>query len=332
MLPDCANAIFDETLERVIGVASEARVLIYDAETATLLTTLQEPHQAASSMPSRALKNRRASVSPDNSMVMCDGLLWDPRNPSQSIHRFDRFANFGGGTFHPNRPEVIISSAIWDVRKSFKLLRWCASLDQMHTVFNATGDVIYGVLRYFEEEHRGSRTQVRKYKHLFRTVDAVTYSDITTVELKDNVADLFVDQHDEHIAVLETTRDAFGVSGTTCRLYNVGMTKASASDDEEEEELDEEDAADQDADEGDGARGAGDMTLLHDQILNGNPQVGGWGALLSGLLGEESDLDEDALPSDMDDDDDQEDDDNDDDVVGLDSDSDDGGNIDGDDL
>ena len=67
------------------------------------------------------------------------------------------------------------------------------------------------------------------------------------------------------------------------------------------------------------------MTLLHDQILNGNPQVqtpnpcdailnailnanrqvGGWGALLSGLLGEESDLDEDALPSDMDDDDDQ---------------------------
>ena len=36
-------------------------------------------------------------------------------------------------------------------------------------------------------------------------------------EMQDNVADLFVDQHDEHIAVLETTRDAFGVSGTTCR-------------------------------------------------------------------------------------------------------------------
>ena len=44
--------------------------------------------------------------------------------------------------------------------------------------------MIYGVLRYFEEEHRGARTQVRKYKTLFRTVDAVTYSDITTVQLK----------------------------------------------------------------------------------------------------------------------------------------------------
>ena len=31
--------------------------------------------------------------------------------------------------------KVIISSAVWDVRKSFKLLRWCPSLDQMHTLY-----------------------------------------------------------------------------------------------------------------------------------------------------------------------------------------------------
>jgi hypothetical protein len=29
-----------------------------------------------------------------------------------------------------------------------QLLRWCPSLDQMHTVFNPNADVIYGVLRY----------------------------------------------------------------------------------------------------------------------------------------------------------------------------------------
>jgi hypothetical protein len=142
-----------------------------------------------------------------------------------------------------------------------QLLRWCPSLDQMHTVFNPNADVIYGVLRYslyalltyadvcgrmlcirhlrrppvlslrftstkvqiltqqllrwraplarshacaqvlsllaflvqkykfwhlrrwgsyFEEERSHARTHVRKYKHIFRTVDAVTYSDIST--------------------------------------------------------------------------------------------------------------------------------------------------------
>jgi hypothetical protein len=124
-----------------------ARVLIYDAETAQLTTTLQEPQQAERSLlPPRALKSRRACVSPDNSMVLCDGVLWDPRNPSQSIHRFDRFAYFGGGTFHPARPEVIMSSAIWDVRKSFKLLRWCPSLDQMHTGVQTRGGGGAGVV------------------------------------------------------------------------------------------------------------------------------------------------------------------------------------------
>ena len=31
---------------------------------------------------------------------------------AQAIHRFDRFAHYGGGAFHPARPEVIISSAV----------------------------------------------------------------------------------------------------------------------------------------------------------------------------------------------------------------------------
>ena len=133
----------------------------------------------------------------------------------------------------------------------------CPSLDQMHTVFNPFGDVIYGVLRYFEEEQRGARTQVRKYKHLFRTVDAVTYADITTVELKDNVADLFVDAYNEHIAVMETSRDSFGLNGTTCRLYSVGRTRASASDDEEEGEHDEDDGEEDGGDGDDGSRAGG---------------------------------------------------------------------------
>lgn len=91
---------------------------------------------------------------------------------------------------------------------------------QMHTVFSPHGHVLYGFLKYFEEE--GPRKHVRKYKHMFRTVDAVTYTDIATVELKDNVADLFVSPKDDVIAVMETAKDGFGgLTGTTCRLYEV---------------------------------------------------------------------------------------------------------------
>ena len=38
---------------------------------------------------------------------------------------------------------------------------------------------------------------------LQRQVDAVTYADIATVELRDNVGDLFVDGDDELLAVME---------------------------------------------------------------------------------------------------------------------------------
>jgi hypothetical protein len=77
---------------------------------------------------------------------------------------------------------------------------------------------------------------------------------VRQVELKDNVADLFVDAYNEHIAVLETSRDSHSGSGTTCRLYSVGKTKASASDDEEEEEHDEDDDQGSEGGGGDGER------------------------------------------------------------------------------
>jgi hypothetical protein len=102
-------------------------------------------------------------------MILSDGVLWDPRVTSAYVHKFDRFASYGGGSFHPSRPEVIISAAVWDIRSNFKLLRWCPSLDQMHTVFSPSGHVMYGFLKYFEESAAaGSRKHVRKYKHMFR--------------------------------------------------------------------------------------------------------------------------------------------------------------------
>jgi hypothetical protein len=48
---------------------------------------------------------------------------------------------------------------------------------------------------------------------------------------------LVVDNKDDVIALMETSKDGFGgYSGTTCRLYEVGRVRASRSDDEDEDE------------------------------------------------------------------------------------------------
>ena len=87
-LAECANAIYDPACERVIGTASNARVTVYDAQTGQLLTTLQEAHQSDSSLPARAQRHRRACVSPDNSMVMSDGMACVMHlSISQSVYR-----------------------------------------------------------------------------------------------------------------------------------------------------------------------------------------------------------------------------------------------------
>lgn len=288
-LPECANATFSNAYDRIVGTASGGRTLLFDAETSQAIATLQEP-QAGVSVPARAVRQRRACFSPEDEMLLSDGVLWDPRCATQCIHKFDRFAHYGGGSFHPGRPEVIISSAIWDIRMSFKLLRWCPSIDQMHTVFNPGGDVMYGFLRYFEEDTQrglGSRRHVRKYKHMFRTVDAVTYTDIATIELKENVTDLFVDNSNGLIAVMETSRDSFGAFGAACRLYEVGRVKASPSDDEDEEEATEEEREEDEEDEdggGDHGHGGGpDEVMIGDHFLTGDPAGL---AMLSGLLSE----------------------------------------------
>lgn len=49
----------------------------------------------------------------------------------------------------------------------------------------------------------------------------MTYTDIATIELKENVTDLFVDNSNGLIAVMETSRDSFGAFGAACRLYEV---------------------------------------------------------------------------------------------------------------
>lgn len=80
--------------------------------------------------------------SPCDGTILTDGMLWDSRIPTRALYKFDKLSNVGYGFFHPGGNEVIVNSAVWDLR-TYKLLRMVPALDKCNIKFNGTGSVLY---------------------------------------------------------------------------------------------------------------------------------------------------------------------------------------------
>ncbi len=163
---------------------------------------------------------------------------------------------------------MIINSEVWDLH-TFKLLRTVPVLDKSHIVFNALGDIMYGIPRQFEHD-KFNRNQ-NPTQNLFVTLDASDYSHIATIDVENrSIYDLCVDvpdsapsggfvlAPDNYIAVVENANSVYVDS--VVRLYEVGRKKPDALDPDvddgdfhdqdllDESELDEDE--DEDEDEG----------------------------------------------------------------------------------
>ncbi|XP_020105156.1 DDB1- and CUL4-associated factor homolog 1 isoform X2 [Ananas comosus] len=235
---------------------SRKEVLLYDVQTCNLDLRLPDNLNSHSSS-GRGQNQSLIHFSPLDTMVLWNGVLWDRRSAS-AIHRFDQFTDYGGGGFHPAGNEVILNSEVWDLRK-FKLLRSVPCLDQTVITFNGGGDVIYAILRRNLEDVT-SAVQTRRVRHplfpAFRTIDAVNYSEIATVQVDRCVLDLAADPTDSFIGVvaMDDHEDMF----SSARLYEVGRKRPTdddsdpddggETDEEEDEDEDEENDDDLDAD------------------------------------------------------------------------------------
>ncbi|XP_074562022.1 DDB1- and CUL4-associated factor homolog 1-like, partial [Curcuma longa] len=151
---------------------------------------------------------------------------------------------------------VIINSEVWDLRK-FKLLRTVPSLDQTVITFNGGGDVIYAILRRNLEEIT-SAINARRVRHplfpAFRTIDAVNYLDIATVQVDRCVLDFATDPTDSFVGVI--AMDDHEEMFASARVYEVGRKRATDDDsdpddggesDEDEDENEESDDVDIDS-------------------------------------------------------------------------------------
>lgn len=252
--------------------SSQREILLYDIQTCQSELKLTD---TSSNSSGRGHLYSLIHFSPSDTMLLWNGVLWDRRGPGP-VHRFDQFTDYGGGGFHPAGNEVIINSEVWDLRK-FRLLRSVPSLDQTVITFNASGDVIYAILRRNLEDVT-SAVQTRRVKHplfsAFRTVDAVNYSDIATIPVDRCVLDFATEPADSFVGLV--TMDDQDEMYSSARIYEIGRRKPtdddSDPDDAETEEEEEDDDVDEDAilegdlDDEEGESDGDDMSNSDDSV------------------------------------------------------------------
>lgn len=143
---------------------------------------------------------------------------------------------------------MILNSEVWDLRK-FKLLRSVPSLDQTVIKFNGSGDVIYAILRRNLEDVASS-INTRRVRHplfpAFRTIDAVTYADIATVQIDRGVLDLATEPNDSLLGVV--AMDDPDEMFSCARIFEVGRKRPTDDDSDPEDGGDTEDEDDDDDD------------------------------------------------------------------------------------
>lgn len=214
--------------------------------------------------------------SPCDSTILTDGMLWDSRLPTRALYKFDKLSNVGYGFFHPGGNEVIVNSAVWDLR-TYKLLRMVPALDKCNIKFNSYGNILYAYYPYagvsaccccmmflcfwlvtnnfrcvcvcFCVLSQGDDLDRRrsKLKTWFRVLDARDYKDISTIELERPIFDLSIDTKSSLLSVVEGRYlDSDDQDETVCRLYDIGRKKPSEDDSDIEDAHDDSDTLDDD--------------------------------------------------------------------------------------
>jgi len=235
--------------DKLIGTRLDGVATVYDMTTGQQVRLLKPD-------TSNAYTRNRATFDPCDELILCDGVLWDYRAPTQ-IHKFDKLNQTLSGVFHPNGLEIISNTEVWDIR-TFHLLRTVPQLDQCQVVFNTSGEVIFGVNLEQELEDE------TKFETAFKTFDASDYSLISTVDTRKSVLGLCPSKDDLMLAVVE--QSTAEIEESVVRLYDVGRLRA----EEEEDQEDQEDQDEDDMDESEDDDGSDDPNLDQDGEEDGD--------------------------------------------------------------
>lgn len=116
--------------------------LVLDIATGSVLSELKDPMRS-----NDYGVETNCCFSPCDGTILTDGMLWDARVPARALYKFDKLSNTGYGLFHPGGNEVIVNSAVWDLR-TYRLLRMVPALDKCRVKFNPLGNTLYAYHPY----------------------------------------------------------------------------------------------------------------------------------------------------------------------------------------
>ncbi|XP_017768029.1 PREDICTED: protein mahjong [Nicrophorus vespilloides] len=208
--------------DKILGTEGEAAT-IFDVATGLRIQNL------VPTISNQYTKNM-ATFSPNDELVLSDGVLFDVAS-GKPIHKLDKLNQTQSGVFHPNRFEIVSNTEVWDLR-TFHLLKTVPALNQCTPLFSPLNNVIYALKMEQETD------EDTMFDSSFKTIDAVDYSNIATIDVKRNIHDLVVNKFDTLIAVVENQGMYHSVKESVVRLYDVGRRRDDEDDLEEEDEED----------------------------------------------------------------------------------------------
>jgi hypothetical protein len=261
--PDIRNALFSRAGDMIVGTGAK-ETLVWDVNKGDAIAKLIDP------LLIEDFEYNVACFDPFDELVLSDAVLWDIRVPHNIIHRFDRLTRASAGVFHPNGNEIIINSEVWDIR-TFKLLRTIPSLNSTRAItFSPNSDAIYAIyqknsdmeLNNLQHETILKRQQQVRQRNVFRTIDAVNYQPISTIDLEREILDLSPSPNGNFVAIV---MDDPAADSSTCRLYEVGRRKRGGDDDDDDSNSDQ-----SDSDDSEDISNSDDDDILFDDISDGD--------------------------------------------------------------
>jgi hypothetical protein len=112
--------------------------------------------------------------------------------------------------------------------------------------FSPNNDVIYSIFKPLDDDEK----KEQDLSTVFRTIDAVSYELISTIDAEHNLSDIALDSRDRYVSLLVNQSD----DSSVVRLYDIGRSKLDEEVEEDEEERaaqEEEEEEDEDEDDDD---------------------------------------------------------------------------------